>query len=1512
MADFAKLILAAETGDLKKARAELGKLTKAAGKSEKGITKSTKKMGTGFSVLSRSMASLGLAFSGGIIARKMFTDFAAFDRNVTKINTLVGVSREQTDEWRKGMIELSGVVGKSTEEMASGMFFITSAGLRGSAALDALEASAKGAAIGLGETNIIADAATSAVNAYGAGNINATKAVAILAATVREGKAEASAIAPVLGSLLPITSKLGVGFDQVGAAIAGMTRLGSPAAEAAVSLQAVLTTLAKGGTEDANKALKTLGTSFALLRKGVRQDGLLETLSDLKDRIGDNEEAMIKIFPNIRAMRGLFSLLGENLEANKKIFASLADTVEGDLQVAYDKWAASVEGRYTLAIQGLNKHLTTFGESAVPIAVSALEGLVSALGLVLENGGRLAAWFATGAAGVIAYQGALLAAGVAARGLVVSLKMTRTALIRTGLGAAAVLVGELVYQFILWKREMEGTITPVQDFTDRVDQLTMSVEDLGKAQRDLAISEISSSLVTTGIEIEEYVVKISEAEGELVRLRRSLTSGTADDNSIVMDAGAIIQTTKVLERMREGLSDLSGKYETNSKALKKLNEFTATATEETNKVVPTIINAAEAYEKWEEQILESMGALIQADELAARFGGTIDGLSEKSFDEMAKSVRGFVSEIEKQFGSLEKASLPVLAALADLQELLNEKGAEEFAAAIESLHPPLSAAVVDLETLVSVIKMIPDPLAEVSTMTKDLAAAFTALSAQGTAELSKLAAAAETSFSLITESGIANSAQLLEAERNALEARKALAIAVGIDLTTLEQERLDEILAMMGQHTDEMNQFAIQAARNIQTAFADFLFNPFDGGLKKMFGNFSKTLRRMAAEMAAAKLLGPGGMLGNIFTGGKDGKGGIFSGLTNKLGGVISKVGESIGGFVGKAVGATAKFIPIIGPLIGAAITSIIPKLGGLLFGGSFKTTNAGVQLGLGANGVTGSSFEEQHRKGGLFRKSKTRTKLTALDAATASGFQDAYDSIIDSAQVIFSGIGIDIDRSLLTAVRVAGLKISTKGKSQAEIQDLIDEWFLNLSDAVFGAAAESSGALGLLELARDGESASQAMMRLGSQLQGVNDVLEFMGATLLNVGVDGATFADDLIMLAGGIDALAKGVNSFVENFYSDEQKLERIQKGVNEVFAELGLEIPITREAMVALIAGLDLTTESGRTAFAALMLIAPQLDIIFTSFEEGAASAAKAAEDMARAAAKAAADQAAATAKLFQTSQHGTDAALGALRKSIEARKAVIQRERDESVRAAQEVSEAAQAANQAAGKAAQKALSALMPVVDAITSAVSSLRTSIAGEDAQTRASALSAVRQALATGNISEVGDAAGIAAKVESGNFSTAADFRREQVRTLTLLGRLGDEGERQVDQAEAAVSAIESQTASIERAATRASNQAALQFDEEIAALDDQLAKAEEQVNLLRGIETGVLSVAEALVQFRIALETERGLTITPPELVSPVNVRIEATLLRIDQYSRTSARTNIRILDIADREYREAQAAV
>lgn len=94
---------------------------------------------------------------------------------------------------------------------------------------------------------------------------------------------------------------------------------------------------------------------------------------------------------------------------------------------------------------------------------------------------------------------------------------------------------------------------------------------------------------------------------------------------------------------------------------------------------------------------------------------------------------------------------------------------------------------------------------------------------------------------------------------------------------------------------EEMSQYAVGAARSIQSTFADFLFDPFDEGLAGMVRGFADAIRRMIAEAAAARTLG--WLLGPQF------------GVTGELGGVLGSLFHS-GGIVGEA--ASTRTLPAL------------------------------------------------------------------------------------------------------------------------------------------------------------------------------------------------------------------------------------------------------------------------------------------------------------------------------------------------------------------------------------------------------------------------------------------------------------------------------------------------------------------------------------------------------------------------------------------------------------------------
>lgn len=451
MADKTVVVrLRAVVGEYQKAMAGAAASTKGVAQSGKGLMAlgpETKKLG---GELTRNVTLPILAI--GAAAGKMSYDFEA---TFARMQGLAGVSAKEVDGLKESVLDLAGETARSPQELAEGLYFVRSAGIEGAAALDTLETSAKAATAGLGSTAAVADAVTSALNAYGEANITAAEAGDILAATAREGKAEASELAPQFGRLLPIAAELGVEFHEVGAGMAFLSRSSGDAALSATQLNGVLEKMLNPSEEGA-EALAAIGSSAAELRQSVADNGLLPTLTDLRDNLEANGLTMADFSRDNQFLQGALQLTGVQAEEAEQVFASLSES-SGSLGEAFGAVAETDGFKMKQALTDVQVALIKLGDIILPLvatvatfgaaaltALSSLPGpldtivvgflaMAAALGPILKMSGPLVTAFrkvgdvigviapnSVAAAGGIGQVGRAMATGAAAVGLAVT------------------------------------------------------------------------------------------------------------------------------------------------------------------------------------------------------------------------------------------------------------------------------------------------------------------------------------------------------------------------------------------------------------------------------------------------------------------------------------------------------------------------------------------------------------------------------------------------------------------------------------------------------------------------------------------------------------------------------------------------------------------------------------------------------------------------------------------------------------------------------------------------------------------------------------------------------------------------------------------------------------------------------------------------------------------------------------------------------------------------------------
>ncbi len=598
--------------------ADASKLTKSLAKAETGLKKFSKNAKAAGKKLTMSVTMPMLAVGGA--ALKSAVDFEA---SMTQIESLVGLSAEAVAGFTEDVKGLSGQTARAPKELADAMFFITSAGLRGATATDTLAASAKAAAVGLGDAATIADLATSALNAYGEENLSATDATDVMVAAVREGKLEASELAGSMGRVLPIASAMGVQFNEVGAAFAALSRTGTNAAEAATQVRGIMASLLRP-TKQAEEALTGMGLSSAGLRTQLKEQGLLSTLKTLSEKFDGNSEAAAAVFGNIRALSGVMDLMGANVKGTEAIFASMTDTT-GALDRAFAITSETAAFKLQQAMADVKLALVNIGEVLIPIIVPAIQKLAEWVSTTADKFANLSPFMKKTVlvvVGLVAALGPLLmllgtmAPALIWLGGVMTAAAAATAALTVGIAALVA-----VPLFLWWKSSSEAAadardrqeeltaqyiaagdeastlvartkevvaahkelVGPTEDATEAMDDfmgasvLASELIDKGvtSAFYDLGIeAEVLEAALLTGSdafqELEKQTKILGRTDEELIAQLRNAEPAVNDVTSALADqfeAGVI--TRKELEKMLDALDETADAHDDHRKMLAK-------------------------------------------------------------------------------------------------------------------------------------------------------------------------------------------------------------------------------------------------------------------------------------------------------------------------------------------------------------------------------------------------------------------------------------------------------------------------------------------------------------------------------------------------------------------------------------------------------------------------------------------------------------------------------------------------------------------------------------------------------------------------------------------------------------------------------------------------------------------------------------------------------------------------------------------------------------------------------
>lgn len=534
----------------------------------------------------------------------------------------------------------------------------------------------------------------------------------------------------------------------------------------------------------------------------------------------------------------------------------------------------------------------------------------------------------------------------------------------------------------------------------------------------------------------------------------------------------------------------------------------------------------------------------------------------------------------------------------------------------------------------------------------------------------------------------------------------------------------------------------------------------------------------------------------------------------------LTMMGSSTG--VSSFMAGAGQALGAIGPVGWAALAAVAVAS---IFGGRKGGDKVGSFEGMGVGELATNSSSAQ-----------ALTITTSIEA----GFKNTAAILGDTASTLQSGVAFALD---------------PQGDAQTQLQvvgTLNGQQVYNRSDRLGGIENVDRGEEALTKAIADettravyaGLQASSIAQQMKDYLAGVdigadpklltqrlNEVMQVKALAVAYEGLnnnlskvfDSSTSASQALLAAvGGLESFNNKFGAYYNNFYSDQERSALTIKNVSASLATLGYTLPATREGFRALVDAQDLTTESGRTTYAALL----GLSDAFASVTDSAASAADAA--------KAAAEALAAT----------SDSAYATLERSIQAQRTAVQ----------------------AAEAAAQESVTSLTGIFDLLQSSTKELYATVEANQVQAASTANRFIAQALSTAqktgylpDETVLSDAITAARTgLDSSNFTTAIEQQRA---TLVLAGQLQSLQDITGVQKSFAEQQLDVATAQVEN-------------------LDALLKASKDQLDTLRGIDTSVLTVAAALSLFSSAIVAEGGTGMTPAEALAGILTNAGATV--------------------------------
>ena len=327
-----------------------------------GIIKAMAGEITSFDVFGGIGISAGIAFAQ---AAKGAYDFEKqFQQSMKEVATLSSGIKGSLTDYMNQVVEVTREVPILANDAAKALYQIVSAGHDGADGMKILEVSAKAAIGGVTDTATAADGITTLLNAYKLDVSQAEKISDQLFTTVKLCKTSFGELGQSIAQAAPVAAAYGVEIDQVLAAVATLTKQGTPTAQAMTQIRASIIAVSK------------------VLGDGAFDNRTYqEALAEVAKQAGGSESKLRELVPEVEAVNAVLGLTGINVKEAAGHLKEMQNAT-GAAEEAFKEMASSAQNQLQLLQNNVTAFLRPMGESIL----KEVSGIASAFNEAFASG----------------------------------------------------------------------------------------------------------------------------------------------------------------------------------------------------------------------------------------------------------------------------------------------------------------------------------------------------------------------------------------------------------------------------------------------------------------------------------------------------------------------------------------------------------------------------------------------------------------------------------------------------------------------------------------------------------------------------------------------------------------------------------------------------------------------------------------------------------------------------------------------------------------------------------------------------------------------------------------------------------------------------------------------------------------------------------------------------------------------------------------------------------------------